>query len=148
MGLRDKVRKGVRKRLRKGRAERSTDAQDSGEMRRRLAQLRARAAQLEVEVESPETSEDQRVKDQFRRAERTATVGAPVQATLDPIAPPQQMREVAQAGQADDRETLADFAVRSGDREPDDRPEIEEMAMLDFGIDDDPDDRDDGGFYL
>jgi len=150
MGLRDKVRKTVKKRV-GGRDERPDNSGASSDMRRRLARLRARAAQLEAQAELPETDEDQRVKDQFRRAEETATVGAPVNATLNPINPPERMAQVTRAETAD-RDRLEDLATGTGsgrERRDDEPAEIEQMAMLDFGTDrDDRDDRDDGWTIL
>lgn len=143
MGLRDKI----RERLGRDRRGGSRDTGASGEMRRSLAQLRARAAQLEAEAAAPGTDEDQRVKDQFRQAERTATVGAPVQASLEPINPPQRMAQTARAEQRD-RTGLEELAMGSrakDNRRERDRDDLGTMPILAF---DESDDRDDDQWRL
>jgi len=92
MGIRDRLRKKVRKSAQRGKRERSTDSRVSEKRRRQLAKLKAALAAADGDAPS---RDDEEARDQFERAERTAAAGPVFNATLDPSATPEAVEGLA-----------------------------------------------------
>lgn len=142
MGLRDRLR-GVKKRVQE-RQEPETSVR-----RKSVEQLRA---MLESAESPAPRREDDAARDQFARAEQTATAAAPMDATLDPMGSPEYIEGVASGtdprrgddrGRRDSRDqgTMEDLVLGTdGDR---DTGTLEDMVT--GGGPDESEDDDDGG---